>query len=128
MPESNINPYVSPSSGIISVNRSLSRLERRQLESWWRHRDLPYTYLELLLLHVRSWITVAAILLVMVVACWWFLKWNAQFLVLSALLLTPLMLGVIARDVGLIRQFIRLWPIMSNVLDWDRIAARLNNE
>lgn len=37
-------------------------------------------------------------------------------------------LGVLFREFQMIRQFIRVWPTMSEVVDWDKLDALLSTE
>ncbi len=43
----------------------------------------------------------------------------------AAFILVGMVIGAISRDWGTFRRFVRVWPVLSNVLDWARIDGML---
>jgi len=111
------NPYEAPATA--ARPSRLARLERDALKQYLMYREQQPTLLSLITGNVMHWL-------------WFSMLTGPPFLIAALLLMDECVLGIwlgllagfALRDVGLARLFVILWPMLNDVLDWDRVQAR----
>ena len=99
----------------------LTKGQRRNLELYATYRSAPPTFWQLLRVNLpRLAFMALLVVLLYVLAPTAGTEW-------LALMVTGLFLGVLVRDIGRFWQFVRMWPVLAAVLDWQRIDRLLNN-
>ena len=129
--ESQQNPFRSPEVPVDAIALSpLTPMQRRVLEFYWKHREHQPSWRSMLLRWLRLWslallgygvaIGVGYLLIPKV----W--PWDDVLPHFVAVFLIALAMGGMFRDITYLRQTTHIWPILQDVLDWDKVAARLD--
>ena len=128
------NPYQSPTSETTieaELVEDLTRRQRKTLEFYLKYRDQPPTVWGLVAMSVGRWLallvlTAAVFGCALAVA----LLIDASFTMVLFLvgLVIGMCLGATARDTGIFRNFVAVWPALHDVLNWPRIEQRLNDD
>jgi hypothetical protein len=98
----------------------LTKEQRHNLELYVKYHSEPPTFWRLFRLNLGRYLVITVLLILLFVL--------AQITRTEALALvvTGLYLGVLIRDLTRFRQFVRMWPATSAVLDWERLDALLS--
>ena len=99
----------------------LTKSQRRNLELYATYRSAPPTFWHLFRQNLPRLVFMALlVVLIYVLAPTAGTEWLALFV-------TGLFLGVLVRDLGRFWQFVRMWPVLAAVLDWQRLDMLLNS-
>jgi hypothetical protein len=132
------NPYQSPPTEApfeVTVEaeliEDLSRRQRKTLQFYLKYRDEPPTMRGLVAMSAGRWLAMA-VLCGMGAALHFgitaLLDVPAGTTLFLVGLLTGLWLGTTARDTGIFRNFVAVWPAVREVLNWQRIEERLGED
>jgi len=128
------NPYQSPpAEAIIDAEPfgGLSRRQRKTLQFYLKYREQPPTVFGLVAMSATRWL-VLLVLCGMAGACILGITFILDVSLTAALFTIGLMLGLglgaTARDAGIFRNFVHVWPILHDVLNWRRIEQRLSED
>ena len=128
------NPYQSPPAEPIieaELIQNLTRRQRKTLQFYLKYRDQPPTVSGLVAMSVGRWL--ALIVLISIVfgcALAFMMLMDASLTVVLFLLglVIGMSLGATARDTGIFRNFVHVWPALHDVLNWQRIEERLGED
>ncbi|HSG17855.1 MAG TPA: hypothetical protein VLE70_16240 [Anaerolineae bacterium] len=99
----------------------LTKSQRRNLELYATYRSAPPTFWSLFRHNLPRLVFMALLVfLLYLLAPTAGTEW-------LALIATGLFLGVLGRDIGRFWQFVRMWPALAAVLDWQRLDMLLNS-
>jgi hypothetical protein len=103
---------------------SLPASHRKALNNWrqWKRQGGP-TFLGVQLRTSRRAFVIAATSAA--VLAFFAYTGNLEALIGSALLFGGVFFGFLAGDLGVTRQFVRFWPTLEQVVDWDRVDQLL---
>ena len=99
----------------------LTKSQRRNLELYVTYRSTPPTFWQLFRQNLPRFAFMALLVVLLYVFA---PTGGTEWL---ALIVTGLFLGVLARDIVRFWQFVRMWPVLADVLDWQRIGRLLSN-
>ena len=127
------NPFSSPESSVEAIPLGpLTPMQRRVLEYYLKHRDQPLLWGPLLRDWLRRWFGT--------LAAYGLLIWIGYLMIpklipsdreiphFAALGLAAFALGGILRDIAYLRQAVDIWPVLQDVMDWNKVAARLEGK
>ncbi len=97
----------------------LTREQRKNLELYRTYRQAPPTFWRLVRGNLWRYALMAALVAL--------LFWLAPIAGLGAVppIALGVLLGVLGRDTGIFLRFIRVWPALAAVLDWERVEGHL---
>ena len=128
------NPYLSPPSEVTieaESAESLTRRQRKTLEFYLKYRDEPPTVSGLVAMSIGRWLALI-VLTGIVFGCTLALMMLIDASLTVVLFLIGLVigtcLGAAARDAGIFRNFVAVWPALRDVLNWQRIEERLGED
>ena len=113
------NPYQSPAAEDSPPPFPLSRVQRKSLEFYWKHRGQPLTLGRLIWLVLPGWIMMSVVLLPAVGVVTLFNRDGTLYLMFGFLA------GIVVRDLAYLQSTIHIWPVMDEVLDWNAVQAKL---
>ena len=124
-PATPVNPYQSPGQEPAS---QLPERHRTILEAYLKHRDQPPTVLVYLRKVLPFWLLVMVLMAVGAAPLVLFARdatASPTLLYCGASLLAGVFIGACARDIGWIRRVVATWPVMREVIDWEKIERLL---
>ena len=101
---------------------SLTRTQRRLLTIYEKYRDRPMTIGSLLWASRKVYAILLGVFGV-VIAYFYFvdLAFIGSFFVVA-------LAATLLRDFGYFRRSVAIWPVLREVIDWDRVAQKLRDE
>jgi hypothetical protein len=129
-PVASDNPYATPDhlpddGRSASRDGSLSRFERRSLILYRKWLWSPPTMGQLVVLHFPVWILSAGVALAVYLLAVSVLGTASVLAVPYGCVIAGLVIGFVTRDIAICRALVRFWPTLRDVLDEDKIAAKL---
>ncbi|MCE9554056.1 MAG: hypothetical protein K8T91_11865 [Planctomycetes bacterium] len=130
--ESQQNPYSAPEVPIEAITLTpLTPMQRRVLEFYLKHREQQPSWRGMLWRWLRLW-SVALLGYGMAIGGAYFLipkvwPWDDALPHFVAIFLCALAMGGMFRDITYLRQTTHIWPVLQDILDWDKVAARLES-
>ncbi len=100
----------------------LSALQRKLLQQYRGFHDSAPSMGRLMALSARHHVLLVLVFTIAVVLTYSFRLPSV------ALILVGMAIGAVSRDFGRFRTMIRVWPVLSRVLDWKRIDELLEDE
>lgn len=98
----------------------LSKAQRHNLELYAIYHLKPPAFWQLFRSNLARYLVIAALLmLIFLLAPITGTEW-------LALILTGVFLGALVRDISRFLQFVRMWPAISAVIDWERLDELLS--
>lgn len=120
-----VNPYATPVDAIVAPgNRGrLSAVERRLLTAYMKYREQSPRLAQLIGQSMPGW--GAVILLEIALLLVLTLFFGVEAIQPAVLLLVGITIGMISRDVGILRRFQHIWPLFHDLLNWERVEIVL---
>lgn len=100
----------------------LSRIQRRAFTIYQDHRDRPMTVLGLFWGNHKAYLP-TFVLFGAMIPFFYFLVSPDTVPLLFAVFATTL-----ARDYGIMRRSVQVWPALREVINWEQVAERLNSK
>ena len=128
------NPYQSPASETpieAKLLEGLTRRQRKTLEFYMKFRDQPPTVWELLAMSATRWLGFAVICgmgAAFLFGVTILLDVSFSMVLFTTGLMIGMWLGTAARDAGIFRNFVAVWPALHDVLNWRQIEQRLGED
>jgi len=101
---------------------ALTGLQRTLLRRYQGYRSKPPTFLGLLR---QSWQVEVILIAASAFGAWYAYH---SHLYGAACFIGGLLVGALARDIGIFRRALQVWPALLQVLDWQRVEQVLNGE
>ena len=96
---------------------TLTRLQRRNLAVYQQYRGRRMTILGLFWSNRRIYVLTVVLFGGIVAACdRWVDPRLAAFMAVA-------FLAVLVRDIGYFRRSVQIWPLLQEIVDWDKVAA-----
>jgi hypothetical protein len=99
----------------------LTKAQRRNLELYAIYRSAPPTFWQLFRHNLLRYVVILLLLMLLFVLAP--VAGSETF----PLMATGFFLGALARDLGRFWQFVRIWPALAIVLDWQQLDALLSD-
>jgi asparagine N-glycosylation enzyme membrane subunit Stt3 len=99
----------------------LSRTERQLLLAYQGFQTSPPNLLRVLRKLWRTWL----LLIVYVALCCFLICYLMPRFAYLGLLPAGLVFGAILRDLGISLRLIRVWPVLTQIIEWNRVHALL---
>ncbi len=97
----------------------MNRLMQRQLVNFYlTFKERNPTMLGLFRFNLRGYLLLLGIAVPLIAIEWWITGWTVGALFISFLL------GAFFRDIGLHRRTCRVWPVVRDLLDWNKVSAK----
>ncbi|MCH8922008.1 MAG: hypothetical protein IIA67_02530 [Planctomycetes bacterium] len=128
------NPYQSPPPETTieaELAEGLTRRQRTTLQFYLKYREPPPTVMGLAAMSVGRWLALMVLTsIVFSCALGVVMLIDASLTVVLFLigLMIGMCLGAAARDAGIFRNFVHVWPVLRDVLNWQRIEERLGED
>ena len=128
------NPYQSPPAEATieaELVQGLTRRQRKTLEFYMKFRDQPPTVWGLLAMSATRWLGFAVICgmgAAFLFGVTILLDVSFTMVLFTTGLMIGMWLGTAARDAGIFRNFVAVWPALRDVLNWRRIEQRLGED
>jgi hypothetical protein len=121
MDQRDANPHVAPRAAASASDapRPLTPRQRQFLRTYLAFHDQPPTLSSML---GKTWKSYLILLLWTGAMAYLCVIWNADR---AAFLVVGMALGSILNGVGIVRRFLKVWPVLDSVFDWDRVRQRL---
>ena len=98
----------------------LSKLEKATLAFTQTYKDKNPTLIGMFRFNAKRYVLSLMVFSIIIFIEYLFAGW------LVASLFFAFVLGAFCRDIGIFRNRIRLWPMNREVIDWDKVAAKLD--
>ena len=98
----------------------LTKAQRRNLELYATYRIKLPSFWQLFRANLARYLVITALLIL------FFILASITGTESLALILTGLFLGALMRDITRFLQFVRMWPAISAVIDWERLDELLS--
>jgi hypothetical protein len=128
--ESQSNPFRSPDVSVEAVTLDrLTKLQRRALEYYLKHRGEQIGWRDAIRHFLRQW-SVSTIVCGILIWLGYqsiprLFPQDQSLPDFAALGLAALFIGMMLRDATTLQQASEMWPVLQDVLDWDKVSARL---
>src|SRR5687767_14049837 len=119
------NPYQSPAADLSPPPVPMSRVQRKSLEFYWKHREQSLSLGRLIRQSLPRWGMLCFIVISISagsVAIGLFKRATISAMVLG---MSGLLMGYLSRDVTHLRSISQLWPVLDEVFDRNAIQAKL---
>lgn len=100
----------------------LTTLQVKLLNRYRQWRQNPPTVFSLLCLEWKAELMLVGYCLLAGAYCYWAEMQVTLYLVCGA------MFGALTRDIGLFRRTTQIWPMLSEVIDWNRVDQVLDQQ
>jgi len=125
------NPFQSPETPVEAMPlAALTPRQRRILEFYLKHQESVPTTGELVWGWLKVWIVPLSVFSVMIFMLYFMnplsLSSYGATLNYLAIFLVALVLGAFLRDISYLRQTKVVWPLLQEIIDWKKAAARLD--
>ena len=115
------NPYESPATS------EVSRYDRRVLLIYLSMRDKPPTYLRLFARMIPSYLILCSVPILAFMGVMVLRSTIWVIPLLAGVLFVGFLLGVLTRDLGIFRRTILIWPVLSDIINWERVEQLLDD-
>jgi hypothetical protein len=94
--------------------KKLTYYQRKSLEFYVAHKDKQVTLISMFIFNIKiyAWIGVLSL----AITLFYYFVGGLQ----AAFIVGALFVGVFLRDIGTFRKSIRNWPLLQEIIDWDK--------
>ena len=117
------NPY-QPPAGAARLPRTV-RYEQSTLRAYLDYHRAPPSLAGFLARHINRWFALALVTGCVILA-WSFLLGSESFQ-RSMPLAIGILMGYIIHDCTHARLFVRMWPMLDDIFDWERVQAKYDS-
>jgi hypothetical protein len=97
--------------------KKLTYYQKKSLEFYLAHKDKQVTLISMFVFNIRlyAWIGVLSLGIIL----FYYFLGGPQ----AACIVAALIVGMLLRDIGTFRKSIRNWPLLQEIIDWDKATS-----